>query len=137
MFFNSQERKTSFGLLVMRLGLAAALLIHAAPKMFGGTPQWIKVGGTFNLAQFGIPPDILGFAALLVEMLGALSLLTGFLFRITCILMTILFGLYCFTYFNVGYRSLTFYALGLAAVFLGLSNTGAGRYAVAVKLEKK
>ena len=36
MFFNSNERKMSFGLLIMRVGLAAALFIHAVPKLVGG-----------------------------------------------------------------------------------------------------
>ena len=137
MFFNSHERKMSFGLLIMRVGLATALLIHALPKLTGGAPQWQSVGTAMSYFQIGIPPNVLGLGVLVLEILGATSLLSGFLFRVACIVLSILFGFYCFTYFGIGYKSLTLYSLGLAAVFFGLINTGHGRYAVAVKLEKK
>jgi uncharacterized membrane protein YphA (DoxX/SURF4 family) len=137
MFFNSNERKMSFGLLIMRVGLAAALLIHAVPKLVGGALQWENIGMTLGYLQTGIPANALGLGVIILETLGALSLLSGFLFRVACIIMTVLFGFYCFTYFGVGYKSLTLYSLGLSAVFFGLINTGPGRYAVAVKLERK
>lgn len=35
--FDSQVRKLHFGLLIMRLGVAAVLLLHALPKLFDGT----------------------------------------------------------------------------------------------------
>jgi hypothetical protein len=35
--FDSQDRKHHFGLLIMRLGIAAVLLLHALPKLFDGT----------------------------------------------------------------------------------------------------
>lgn len=137
MFFNSQERKMSFGLLIMRVGLAAALLIHAIPKLIGGATHWQSIGMALSYLQIGISPHVLGLSVLLLETLGAVSLLSGFMFRIACIIMTILFGYYCFTYFGIGYKSLTIYSLGLSAVFFGLINTGPGKYALAVKLEKK
>ena len=137
MLFNSQDRKMSFGLLVMRIGLAAMLLIHSAPKLFGGAAQWKAVGATVNYLQFGIPLDILGFIVLILETLGSLSLLSGFLFRSFCIILAALFGFYCFNYFSIVYKTLTLFSLGLAVVFIGLANAGAGRYAVSVKLEKK
>ena len=137
MFFNSQERKMSFGLLAMRIGLAAALLIHAIPKLVGGTSHWQSIGSALSYLQVGISPPVLGLGILILETMAAISLLSGFMFRIACIVMTILFGYYCFTYFGVGYKSLTLYSLGLSAVFFGLMNTGPGKYAFAVKIEKK
>ena len=137
MLFNSQERTISFGLLVIRVGLAAMLLLHSAPKLLDGMPQWKAVGATLNYLQFGIPLHVLGISVLIVETLGALSLLSGFLFRAACILLTVLFAFYCFNYFRIGYQTLTLFSLGLAAVFLGLSNVGPGRYAVSVRLERK
>ena len=137
MLFNSHERKLSFGLLIMRAGLAAALLIHALPKLTAGEHQWQSVGAAMSYFQIGISSSALGLGLLILEILGAVSLLSGFLFRVACIIMCMLFGFYCLTYFGVGYNSLTLYSLGLSAVFFGLINTGPGRYAVAVKLEKK
>jgi len=137
MLFNSQERKISFGLLVMRIGLATVLLIRSAPKLFSGSAQWKSVGTTLNYLQIGMSLEVLGFTVLLLEGLGALSLLSGYLFRICCIVLTVLFGFYCFNYFSIGYKTLMLFSLGLTTVFIGLINTGPGRYAVAVKLEKK
>lgn len=137
MLFNSQERKISFGLLLMRLGLATVLLIHSAPKLFGGSAQWKSVGTSLSNLQMGISLEALGLVVLLLEGVGALSLLFGYLFRTCCIVLTVLFGIYCFNYFNIGYKTLMLFSLGLATVFIGLTNTGPGKYAVAVKLEKK
>lgn len=137
MLFSSQERRISFGLLVMRIGLAVVLMIHSLPRLFGGAAQWKSVGTTLNYANAGIPVEILGFAVSLLESLAGVSLLSGYLFRTSCIAMTVIFGFYFFNYMNIGYRTLTLFSLGIASIFIGLINTGPGRYAVAVKLEKK
>jgi len=135
--FGSQERKTNFGLLIMRLGLAAALLIHCLPKLIGGSHTWQGVGTMLGFINVGLPPTMLGFAILLIEALGAVSLLFGYFFRITCIVLFILFGLYFFNYFSIGYQTLMLWSIGIATVFLGLFFIGPGRYALTVKLEKK
>jgi len=137
MFFDSQERRINFGLLVMRLGLAAVLLIHSLPVLMGGAAYWKNVGTSLNFINIGISPQVLGFVIMLFESLCGVSLLSGFLFRTSCVILTVLYGLYFFNYLNIGYKTLTLYSLGLALVFIGLMNTGPGRYAVAVKLERK
>ena len=137
MLFSSQERGINLGLLLMRIGLAAMLLIHSLPRLIDGAAQWKSVGTTLSYVNIGLPLQVLGFVVLLIETLGGVSLLCGYLFRTACIILTLLFGLYCFNYINIGYRTLTLFSLGLASVFIGLINTGPGRYAVAVKLEKK
>ena len=40
-------------------------------------------------------------------------------------------------WFSIGYQTLMLCSAGLAAVFFGLIYVGAGRYTIAVKLEKK
>jgi len=137
MFFDSQERRINFGLLVMRFGLAAVLLVHSLPVLMGGAAYWKSVGTSLNFINIGIPPKVLGFVIMLFESLCGVSLLSGFLFRTSCVILTVLYGLYFFNYLNIGYKTLTLYSFGLALVFIGLMNTGPGRYAVAVKLERK
>jgi uncharacterized membrane protein YphA (DoxX/SURF4 family) len=112
--FNSQDRKIHFGLLIMRF-----------------------VGTSLGFINIGLPPLIFGFAILLLEALGAVSFVFGYFFRAACILLFIIFGLYFFNYFQIGYNTLMLWSLGLAAVFFGLIYVGPGRYAIAVKLEKK
>ncbi len=135
--FGSQERKTHFGLLIMRLGLAAVLLVHSLPKLFAGVHAWQRVGTTLGFINIGVPPTVLGGILLLLEALGAVSLVFGYFFRIACSILTVLFGLYFFNYFKIGYNTLMLWSIGIAAVFLGLIYVGPGRYAIAVKLEKK
>jgi putative oxidoreductase len=135
--FGSQERKTNFGLLIMRLGLAAALLIHSLPKLIGGSHAWQGLGTMLGFINVGLPPAILGLVILLIEAAGAVSLLFGYFFRIACMVLFILFGLYAFNYFSIGYQSLMLWSIGIAAVFLGLFFVGPGRYAFAFRLEKK
>ena len=123
----------------MRLGLAAVLLIHALPKLFDGTAAWKKFWMSLEFESIGLPGTIMGFAILLIESIGALSLLSGYFFRVACALLSFLYGLYFFGYFyyKSGYVTLTLWSLGLAVVFFGLIYVGPGRYAVSVKLEKK
>jgi len=135
--FNSQDRQSNFGLLIMRLGLAAVLLIHSLPKLFAGSHSWQRVGTTFGFIDVGVPAAILGFSILFLEALGAVSLMFGYFFRIACIILFIIFGLYFFNYFSIGYQTLMLWSAGLGAVFFGLIYAGPGRYTIAVKLEKK
>ena len=139
MMFTSQERKINFGLLFMRLGLAAVLLIHALPKLFGGTAAWKKFWMSLEFESIGLPGAIVGLTILLIESITALCLLSGYFFRVACALLSFLYGLYFFGYFyyKSGYVTLTLWSLGLALVFFGLIYIGPGRYAVSVKLEKK
>ena len=135
--FSSQDRQSNLGLLIMRLGLAAVLLIHSLPKLFAGSHSWQSVGTTLGFINVGLPVAVLGFTMLLLEALGAVSLIFGYFFRIACIILFIIFGLYLFNYFSIGYQTLMLWSAGLAAVFFGLIYVGPGRYSIAVKLEKK
>jgi len=137
MFFNSQERKINFGLLVMRVGLAVMLFIHSMPVLLGGAVQWKRIGTGLSFINIGFPPEVIGFVVMLLESLGALSLLFGYLFRPFSVVLVVLYCLYFYNYYNIGYRTLMLYSLSLASVFIGFANTGPGRYSIAVKLEKK
>ena len=86
--FGSQERKTNFGLLFIRLGLAAMLLLYALPKLFAGAGAWKNLGASLGFINIGFGPMILGLVVLLVEAAGSISLIFGYFFRIAC---TILF----------------------------------------------
>jgi len=135
--FGRQDRKNDFGPLIMRLGLAAVLLIHSLPKLIRGPQAWEGVGKTINFISLGAPASFMGLTFLFLVTLGAISLLVGYFFRIACLVLFIIFGLYFINYHSIGYQTLTLWSAGLAAVFLGLIFVGPGRYAIAVKLEKK
>ena len=121
----------------MRLGLAAVLLAHSLPKLFAGSPSWHSVGNTLGFINVGVPMASIGFVMLLLEALGAISLMFGYFFRIACIVLCLIFGLYFFNYLRIDYQTLMLWSAGLAAVFFGLIYVGPGRYTIALKLEKK
>jgi putative oxidoreductase len=135
--FGSQERKNNFGLLIMRLGVGVVILLHSFPKLTKGVHAWQGIGRTMNFLNFGLTESLLGLIALLLSVLGAVSLLVGYFFRIACLILFIIFGLYSLNYFIIGYKTLMLWSAGLAFLFSGLIFTGPGRYAIAVKLEKK
>lgn len=137
MAFINQDRQMNFGLLLMRLGLTAVLLIHSLPKLLEGATAWKIVGTTLSFVNIGLPPDFFGFSMLLLEALGAISFVFGYFFRTACTVLFILFCLYFINYFRIGYQTLMLWSFGLAAVFFGLMYVGPGRYAIALKLEKK
>lgn len=136
--FDSQVRKLHFGLLIMRLGVSAVLLLHALPKLFDGAYKWKSVGLDLNSIYVGLPPVVFGFGILLLEALGAVSFVFGYFFRTACTILFILFALYSFIYFQKpGYDTLMLWSLGLAAVLFGLIYAGPRHYAAAAKLRKK
>ena len=137
MLLGSQERKMNFGLLFIRLGLASMLLLYALPKLFAGAGAWKNLGSTLGFINIGFGPMILGLVVLLVETVGSISLIFGHFFRIASTILFVLFGFYFFNYFSIGYKTLMLWSLGITTVFFGLIYIGPGRYAIAVKLEKK
>ena len=136
--FDSQDRKLYSGLLMMHLGVAAVLLLHALPKLFDGACKWKSVGLDLNSINVGLPPVVFGFGILLLEASGAVSFVFGYFLRTACTILFILFALCSFIYFQKpGYDTLMLWSLGPAAVLFGLIYAGPRHYAAAVKLRKK
>ncbi len=131
------ERHLNSGLLIMRLGMAATLLFYALPRLLGGSRLWITVGKDLRFLHADFPAQIAGLVLLLIEVLASVGLITGGLFRISTALLAMVYSLYFFNFINIGYRTLPLYAAALACVCVGLLLVGPGRFAVAVKIEKK
>lgn len=135
MIFKSQDQQQQIGLLLMRIGLAAALLFHAVPRLFAGAGYWQSAGKAVHLAKTGMPLKYIGLALLIIETAGAISLISGYLFRFSSLLLAALFGLLFYSQFQGGARILPFYSLPLFFVYLGMIFTGPGRYIIAVKFK--
>lgn len=133
----ASERQMNSGLLVIRLGLAASLLAFAIPRLIDGAGAWQVVGREMPFSLANVSNQVVGLIILAIAVLGALGLLTGYLFRISATLLTVVYGLYFFNFINVGYKTLPLYAGALACVCIGLIVSGPGRFAVAVKIETK
>jgi uncharacterized membrane protein YphA (DoxX/SURF4 family) len=131
------DRQINTGLLIIRCGLAATLLFYALPRLLDGSAAWSAVGKDMRFLHADISCAIVGMIVLLIKVLAGAGLVTGFLFRLSSIGLACIYGLYFFNFINAGYKTLPLYAAGLACVCLGLFMIGPGRYAVAVKIEKK
>ena len=133
----SNERQTHMGLLVIRLGLAVTLLFYAFPRLISGAGAWSLVGKEMRFLDTGLSAQVVGLVILAVETLAGIGLLTGYLFRVSAILLASVYSLYFFNFINIGYKTLPLYAAALAIVCIGLLFSGPGRFAVAVKIERK
>ncbi len=133
----ANERNLNLGLLLMRLGIAATMLVHALPKLMGGSRSWIQVGKDLQFMQPDFPMQVVGIILLLLQVLGSVGMITGGFFRISAVLLTTVYGLYFIDFFTSGYKNLPLYAAALACICIGLMITGPGRFAVALKIEKK
>jgi putative oxidoreductase len=131
------ERGLNSGILVMRLGIAAVLLIHAVPRLIGGTRAWTMAGKEIRFLQGDVPSHIVGLILLAVEALAGLGMLSGYLFRTSAALTAGIYIMHFLNYYGIGYRTLMWYAAALACVCLGLLLSGPGRFAVSVKIESK
>ena len=131
------ERQINTGLLIMRLGIAATLMVYAVPRLLDGAGAWTAVGKDMRFLQADFSAQVVGLIVLVVEVVAGLGMLTGYLFRISSGLLAAVYSLYFFNYINVGYKTLPLYAGALACICLGLLFTGAGQFAVSVKIEKK
>jgi uncharacterized membrane protein YphA (DoxX/SURF4 family) len=131
------DRQINTGLLIIRCGLAATLLFYALPRLLDGSAAWSAVGKDMRFLHADVSCAIVGMIVLLIKVLAGAGLVTGFLFRLSSIGLACIYGLYFFNFINAGYKTLPLYAAALACVSLGLFMIGPGRYAVAVKIEKK
>ncbi len=115
------------GLLLLRVGLGIAFIIHGWPKITGGTEMWRNLG-----SGVGLPiPVVFGLLAAIGEFVGGILLLLGWFFRPACILLTCTM-LGAMTYHikqGDGFNTYS-HALESAIVFAGLILIGPGAYSI-------
>jgi putative oxidoreductase len=125
------SRFNHFGLLVMRLGIGLAFILHGAPKMFGGPDVWTQLGA--NVAPLGVTfmPTLWGFLAAFAEFAGGILFILGFLFRPAALLLLCTMIVATFTVYKGGQDFNTYsHPLKMAFVFFGLLFIGPGRFSL-------
>ena len=133
----ASERQMNLGMLFVRAGIAVSQLIYALPRLIDGAGEWSLVGREIRFIQADFHSQVVGLIILGVEILAALGLLTGYLFRVSALLLAAVYSLYFANFIHMGYKTLPLYAGALACVCIGLLFSGPGRFAVAVKIETK
>jgi putative oxidoreductase len=91
-----------YGLALLRIALGIAFLLHGWAKLSGGVDGVAGVGDFFG--GLGIPaPGLMAWIVTLVEVVGGILLIVGFLTQIAGILLALdMLGVIIFAYFGQG-----------------------------------
>jgi putative oxidoreductase len=117
-----------WGLLLLRLGLGGAFVVHGTPKLLGGPETWQALGGAMTNLGVHFAPALWGLAAALSEAGGGLLLALGLLFRPACAALLATMGVALAMHFGKGDSFLVYsHALEDGVVFLALLIAGPGR----------
>lgn len=134
------ETPWEVGLLILRLGLGASMLIlHGYGKISGGPAVWKGIGSNMDVIGIGFLPVFWGFMAAFSESVCALLIMIGVFFRPATALLV-------FTMLIAALRHLTLpdgtpgagfagasHALDLLIVYAGLFFLGPGKYVVTIR----
>jgi len=129
--FSRLGRYTSFGLLLLRIGLGAMMVVHGYPKLTGGPEKWEMIGGAMKNFGMNAYPTFWGFMAAVAEALGGVLLMLGLAFRPACLLLLFTMVVASVMHFSKGDDLNTAsHAIELGFVFLGLLFVGPGKYSI-------
>jgi putative oxidoreductase len=120
------------GLLIMRLGLGTAFLIHGLPKLTGGPAKWEALGKSMGHLGVDIFPVFWGFMAAVSEGIGGLLLILGLFYRPICLMLGFTMLVATLTLAAPKGRDFTNYShpLKLIFVFVGMACVGPGRFSI-------
>lgn len=81
MILRSLSAYRDWGLLLLRAGLGAMMVLHGWPKIVGGPARWEQLGGAMAHLGIKFAPVAWGFLAASAETLGGALIVLGFFFR--------------------------------------------------------
>jgi putative oxidoreductase len=134
--FSSDAIAKDFGLLLIRLGIAASMFIfHGYGKITGGPERWESIGGAMGNLGIDFMPVAWGFMSAFIESVGSILLVLGPLFRTVTLLLAFNMFVAVLRHLNLpageqgaGWTAAS-HALELMIVFIGLFFTGPGKFA--------
>lgn len=121
------------GLLIIRIGIGIAFMIHGYPKITGGVETWTQIGGSMSNIGINFAPAFWGFMAAFAEFVGGLLLILGFLFRPAAgmLVFTMIIAMIMHISNGDGFNGYS-HALESGILFLGLLVAGPGKYALKI-----
>jgi putative oxidoreductase len=128
MIGSSLNRYRDVGLLILRIGLGAAFVVHGWPKLTGGREMWATVGNYAHAPA----PVVAGLIAALIEVVGGLLFAAGAFFRVVSLLLLLQMLVALFAVHLPHHDPYAIYSnpLQMAVVFLASILIGPGRYSV-------
>ncbi|GAA4439946.1 hypothetical protein GCM10023188_36620 [Pontibacter saemangeumensis] len=134
-FLRSDYSYKSFGLLLLRIGIGIAFILHGWPKLAGGVAYWEQVGKAMEVVGITFAPAFWGFMAGFAETVGGLSLLLGLLWRPACLLLLLTMLIATAGHLKGGDTFNDYsHALEAAILFFALLFIGPGKYSLDSKL---
>jgi len=126
------------GILVMRVGIGIAFVIHGFPKLAGGAEVWEELGRAMGFIGITSYPAFWGFMAGLAEFGGGILLILGILFRPAC--MALAFTMLAAMMFHIGKGEgfIQFsHAMEDGIIFLAMLLIGPGKFSLDEKIFMK
>jgi len=122
------EDNIALGLLVLRVGIGIAFVLHGFPKLFMGG----AVGLSKGLAATGIPGGLVAaYLAGGAEFFGGIALILGILTRPATAVMAFNMLIALIFHLNKGDKFATYsHALESGIIFLGLLTSGPGKFSL-------
>lgn len=131
----SSDRCMNIGLLVLRVGLGLAMMIHGVPKLMAGPELWGKLGMAMGTFGIHFAPTFWGFMAGFSEGVGGLFLILGLGVRIFAALLSYTMLVAVMMHWGKGDSFQVFsHPLSLAIVFLSLAISGGGCCGIGAKI---
>ena len=130
-FLRSDYSYKSFGLLLLRIGIGIAFILHGWPKLAGGVAYWELVGKAMEVVGVTFAPAFWGFMAGFAETVGGLLLLLGLLWRPACLLLLLTMLIATAGHIKGGDTFNDYsHALEAAILFFALLFIGPGKYSL-------
>lgn len=128
-------RYRDLGLLVLRVGIGAAFVLHGWPKLMGGPERWEAVGGAMGNLGVTFAPTFWGFMAAAAETGGGALVALGLMFRPACALLAFTMLVATIKHVQAGDAFGRWsHAAESMILFLGLLLVGPGRHSVDERL---
>ena len=129
--FDTLGKYRNTGLLILRVGLGAMMMVHGLPKIMGGPDKWAALGGSMKVIGIDFLPTFWGLMASLAEGMGGFLLLLGLFFRPVNMLLAFTMLIAALVHLNKG-DGITgaSHAIEVGIVFFSLIFIGPGKYSV-------
>jgi len=127
-----------FGLLILRVGLGIAFIMHGFPKLQGGAQVWEGIGKAMSNVGINFGFQFFGLMAALSEFLGGILLILGLFVRPASLFMFITMLVASLMHIKMGQDfGKSSHAIELTIVFLSLFLIGPGGYNFDFIIKKK
>ena len=131
MIFSWLGKYRDVGILLLRAGIGAMMVLHGWPKLAGGQHVWEKVGAAMQFLGVGIYPVFWGLMAAMSETLGGTLLVVGFLTRPAALSIAFTMSVATLMIYRTGGNFNEWsHSLEVGIVALSLFVIGAGKFSI-------